>query len=171
MADDDRLRGKSSLLGGLDVAIISKREKGSFVAVMTTKKMRDEDETQSFTVNLARVVLGYTRKGREVSTLVVETVELGSTEAGKLSKKLPDSAINALNALRYAVGECGTVIPHSNHVKRGQKGVSLQQWRTYANMRSVLAPGDTRDKSFERGCERLKADKIVGIWDGYVWEA
>jgi hypothetical protein len=171
VADDDRLRGKTSLLGGLDVSIISKREKGSLVATMTIKKMRDEDETQSFTVNLVRVVLGKTKKGREVSTLVVATVDPGAAEAAKTSRKLPDSATNALSALRYALDEVGEIPPASNHTPRGQKAVSPKQWREYANMTSTLPEGDTRDKNFERGCERLKADKIVGILGGYVWEA
>jgi hypothetical protein len=77
VSDDDRLRGKGSLLGGLDVSIISKREKGSFVATITDMKMRDQDEMQSFTVHLVRIVLGKIKKGREVSTLVVESVEPG----------------------------------------------------------------------------------------------
>src|SRR3984893_9224430 len=81
VSDDDRLRGKGSLLGGLDVSIISKREKGSFVATTTVVKMRDQDEMQSFTVHLVRIVLGKTKKGREVSTLVVESVEPGAAES------------------------------------------------------------------------------------------
>jgi hypothetical protein len=97
VSDDDRLRGKGSLLGGLDVSILSKREKGSFVATLTIMKMRDQDETPSFTVTLARVVLGHTKKGREVSTLVIETVEAAGAAAKKTKsgKKLPPCAINA----------------------------------------------------------------------------
>jgi AAA domain len=53
----------------------------------------------------------------------------------------------------------------------GTKCVSLRQWREYANSRSTLEPGDTRDKNFERGCERLRAEKIIGIWKAYVWKA
>jgi hypothetical protein len=43
VSDDDRLRGKGSLLGGLDAAIIVKREKGSMAAALIVKKMRDEE--------------------------------------------------------------------------------------------------------------------------------
>ena len=151
VADDDRLRGKSSLLGGLDVSIISKREKGSFVATLTIKKMRDEDETQSFTVNLARVVLGTTKKGREVSTLVVETVEPGTAEFQKAGRKLPDSAVNALSALRYAIDEVGVIPPASNHIPNlgiGIKCVSPKQWREYANMTSTLPEGGQKGQEF-----------------------
>src|ERR1700730_11151713 len=115
VSDDERLRGKGSLGGGLDASIIIKREKGSMVAALIVKKMRDEDDGQAFTVNLARVVLGKTKKGREVSTLVVETVDPGAAECDKAGKKLPDSAINALSALRYALDQVGEFPPASNH--------------------------------------------------------
>jgi hypothetical protein len=123
VSDDERLRGKGSLGGGLDASIIIKREKGSMVAALIVKKMRDEDDGQAFTVNLARVVLGKTKKGREVSTLVVETVDPGATEV---------SAVNALSALRYALDEVGAIPPASNHIPAGQKCVSVSQWREYA---------------------------------------
>jgi len=87
LADDERLRGRTTLIGGLDVSIISKREKGSLVATLCVKKMRDEDDEQSFTVHLERIVLGHTKKGREVSTLVVKTVEPGSAEGAKQDKR------------------------------------------------------------------------------------
>jgi hypothetical protein len=171
VSDDDRLRGKGSLGAGLDASIIIKREKGSMVGALIVKKMRDEDDGQAFTVNLVRVVLGKTKKGREVSTLVVETVEPGAAEGDKAGQKLPDSAINALSALRYALDEVGEFPPASNHIPQGTKCVSLKQWREYANLLSTLPEGDTRDKNYERGCARLKASKRIGIWKGYVWEA
>ena len=87
LADDERLRGRTTLIGGLDVSIISKREKGSLVATLRIKKMRDEDDEQSFTVHLERIVLGHTKKGREVSTLVVKTVEPGAPENIKQDKR------------------------------------------------------------------------------------
>jgi hypothetical protein len=149
LADDERLRGRTTLIGGLDVSILSKREKGSFVAMLCIKKMRDEDDEQSFTVNLVRIGLGHTKKGREVSALVVESVEPGPNNAGpKASKKLPVSAVNALSALRYALDEVGAIIPQSNHVVSGQKGVSVEQWREYAYKRSGHALPDTMLKDF-----------------------
>jgi AAA domain len=171
VSDDDRLRGKGSLLAGLDVSIIIKREKGSMVAALIVKKMRDEDDEQKFTVPLVRVVLGETKKGREVSTLVVETVESGASEGDKAAKKLPVSAANALSALRLAIDEMGAIIPHSNRGNAGQKGVSVEQWKTYAYKRSAQALPDSKLKEFVRGYERLHAEEIITIWDGYVWLA
>jgi hypothetical protein len=87
VADDERLRGKGTLGASVDVSILSKYAKGSLVATLTIMKMRDDDGTQSFTVRLARVVLGKTKKGREVSTLVVESVEPGAAEDIKQDKR------------------------------------------------------------------------------------
>jgi hypothetical protein len=173
VSDDDRLRGKGSLLGGLDVSIISKREKGSLVATLTVKKMRDEDETQSFAVNLARVVLGHTGKGREVSTLVVETVEPSaeSDKKPKSGKKLPPCAVNALAALRYAIDEVGQPAPASNHIPRGRTVVLENQWRNYATVRALKDNPDTARRDFVRGCAKLLAEEMIGIWDTYIWEA
>jgi AAA domain len=171
VSDDDRLRGKGSLLGGLDVSIISKREKGSFVATLTIMKMRDQDETQSFTVNLARVVLGATKTGREVSTLVVEKVEPGAAEGAKIVRKLPVSAVNALSALRYAIDEVGAIPAACNHIPAGQKCVSVSQWREYAYARSAHALPDSKLKDFVRGCDKLHAEGNVGIFGVYAWLA
>jgi hypothetical protein len=169
VSDDDRLRGKGSLLGGLDAAIIVKREKGSMAAALIVKKMRDEDDGQAFTINLGRVVLGMTKKGREVSTLVVETVEPGAAEGAKASRKLPVSATNALSALRYALDEVGAIPPACNHIPAGQKCVSLSQWREYSYSRSGQALQDSKKKDFVRGCERLQAEKTVAILGPYAW--
>jgi hypothetical protein len=173
VSDDDRLRGKTSLLGGLDVSIISKREKGSFVATLTIKKMRDEDETQSFTVNLVRVVLGHTGKGREVSTLVVETVEPSAEtdKKPKSGKKLPPCAVNALAALRYAIEEVGQPAPPSNHIPKGRTVVLENQWRNYATVRALKDNPDTARREFVRGCAKLIAEEMIGILDTYIWEA
>ena len=112
VSDDQRLRGKGSLRGGIDGSILSESVKGSKVATLTVMKMRDEDDMQSFTVRLKRIVLGKTAKGIEVSTLVVETVEPGAVEgATRSGKKLPDSATNALSALLYALDEVGEIRP------------------------------------------------------------
>jgi len=198
VSDDERLRGKGSLGAGLDASIIIKREKGSMVAALIVKKMRDEDDGQAFTVNLSRVVLGKTKKGREVSTLVVETVEPGAVEGDKAGKKLPTSAANALSAMRYALDEVGAVPPASAHIPANVKCVTIKQWRDYSYMRSGEQTGggmdqkpdktdcpvspskssvqdtktdkpDTRLKTFVRGCERLQAEKIVAIWGSYAW--
>ena len=83
LADDQRLRGHSSLLGALDVALLSERKEGSFSATLSTKKLKDEDGDQKFTINLMRVVIAKDKDGDEISTLVVESIESGAVEGTK----------------------------------------------------------------------------------------
>jgi hypothetical protein len=52
-------------------------------AMLTVMKLKDEDDIQKFTVHLARIVVCLDKKGREVSTLVVESVEPGAIEGSK----------------------------------------------------------------------------------------
>jgi hypothetical protein len=122
-------------------------------------------------VRLRRPTLGKTKKGREVSTLVVETVEPGAAEGDKAGKKLPVSAVNALSALRYALDEVGAIPPASNHIPAGQKCVSVSQWREYAYARSGHALPDSKLKDFVRGCDKLHAEVNVGIFGAYAWLA
>jgi hypothetical protein len=158
LADDERLRGGTSLIGGLDVSIFSHRAKGAFVATLEVKKMKDGDDEQAFTVNLARIVLGHTKKGREVSTLVVESVEPGAAEGGQ-DKKLPESAADALAALREALDEIGQIPPANSYVPSRTKCVSSEQWKNYMDSRSTLLNPDSKLKAFVRGSARLKKEK------------
>jgi AAA domain len=169
LSDEERLRGGTALIGALDVSILSKREKGSLTATLSIKKMKDDDEGQSFTVHLVRIVLGETKSGREISTLVVESVEPGAAEGGSdTGKKLAPCAFNALSALRYALDEVGAAPPASNHIPGGQKCVSLDQWRTYAFLRSDLELKDSKKKELSRGIAILRARKLIGIWEAYA---
>ena len=171
LSDDKRLRGKSDLAGALDVSILVEREKGSLTATLTVMKLKDEADAQTFTVQLARVVVCTDRKGREVSSLVVERVEPGSggdsPAMGK--KRLTPTATNMLAALRYALDEVGEIPPALNHIPGRTKCVSVEQWRTYADMRSTLSKPDSKLKAFNRGSEWLQANNFVAIWQGYVW--
>jgi hypothetical protein len=143
LADDERLRGRTTLIGGLDVSIISKREKGSLVATLCVKKMRDEDDEQSFTVHLERIVLGHTKRGREVSTLVVKTVEPGAAEDIKQDKRkaaeilrdeflaaydrLADDAPKSLGLASTRQGRIGEDQRRQTRRKRGADMAALNQ--------------------------------------------
>jgi hypothetical protein len=171
VSDEERLRGKGSLGAGLDVSVIIKREKGSMVAELIVKKMRDEDDEQAFTINLVRVVLGKTKKGREVSTLVVESVEKAQRVSAPVAGKLTKAAANALTALQYAIGECGVVPPSANHIPTGVKCIQADQWREYAYRMTVSTSEGQRGRqlAFQRATDALIAGQRIGAWDQWVW--
>jgi len=107
LADEERLRGKTDLIGALDLSLLSKREKGALVATLTIKKLKDEDQEQSFTVHLVRAVLGTSKSGREVSTLVVESVEESSNSIAAPSKpkSIPASMRLLISVVQQAITE------------------------------------------------------------------
>jgi hypothetical protein len=122
-------------------------------------KIKDEADAQTFTAYLNRVVVCADKKGREVSSFVVERIEAGSaadSSVASTKRPTPTAAI-MLAALRYALVEVGEIPPASNHIPSRTKCVSVDQWRTYADMRSNLEKPDSKLKAFVRGSEWLQA--------------
>jgi hypothetical protein len=74
LADDQRLRGHSSLHGALDAQILCERQKGTLSTDLKIQKLKDEDADRTFSATLSRVVIGHDEDGDEVSTLIVESV-------------------------------------------------------------------------------------------------
>jgi hypothetical protein len=85
-ADDKRLRGNTTLIGGLNVAILAEREEGALAAVLTVKKLKDEEDGQKITVRLVRVSIGVDEDGEDISTLVVQSVDPGAPKRGHASQ-------------------------------------------------------------------------------------
>jgi hypothetical protein len=73
--DERRMRGHSSLGGGVDAQILCERQEGSLAATLTVIKLKDDASDVQFTVRLSRIVIGYDDDGEEISTLIVEAVE------------------------------------------------------------------------------------------------
>ena len=83
--------------------------------------------------------------------------------------QLTDRAINALDALKYALDEVGEIPPVSNHIPPGVKTVTLTQWKAYFDKRTSLDKPNSRRKAFEAGSDKLHSEKIIGILDTYAW--
>jgi hypothetical protein len=77
LSDDKRMRGHSSLLGGVDAQILAERKEGALSTTITLQKLKDEASNLKLTVHLARVVVGTDEDGGEVSTLIIERIEDG----------------------------------------------------------------------------------------------
>jgi len=177
VSDDQRLRGKSSLRGGIDGSILSESVNGSKVATLTVMKMRDEDDAQSFTVRLKRIILGKTKKGHEVSTLVVETVEPGAAESVKQDKRkaadiLRDEFIAAYDRLADGAPRDLGLDLRSSVLK-----VSVEKVRDELKNRGLLetdekgnvAPtGRTHFQRAKAGLVKTKGGKLVEE-KGLIW--
>lgn len=65
------------------MAILAEREEGALAAVLTVKKLKDEEDGQKITVRLVRVSIGVDEDGEDISTLVVQSVDPGAIEGAK----------------------------------------------------------------------------------------
>jgi hypothetical protein len=92
-SEKQRLRGHSSLIGGLDVTVLFERNEGELSTVLTVMKLKDEEAGSKFTMRLKREVIAVDENGEEVSTLVVDAVTPGAVEGAKAKagKSIPAS--------------------------------------------------------------------------------
>ena len=96
-----------------------------------------------------------------------------NVKAAKTSRepRLTKAAKIALNALQYAIGECGAVPPATNHIPAGVKCITLDQWREYAFSLGISASTELRARraAFQRGTEFLIAAKAAAVWKDHAW--
>src|SRR5262249_40585497 len=131
-----RPRGHSSLMGALDVQIGVVRDTVKNI-VATVEHMKDGQEGDQITSRLEVVEVGTDTDGDVITSCIIAPVE-GTTPTRKAAvSRLTKGAKIALEALHYAIGECGEVPPASNHIPGKEKTVSVDQWRTYALMRGI----------------------------------
>ena len=69
-----RTRGWSGLPFGLDLIMLCERKQGDLSVTMTIQKLKDDELRERFVAKLERVELGKTKTGREISTLIVDSV-------------------------------------------------------------------------------------------------
>jgi hypothetical protein len=96
----------------------------------------------------------------------------GSKKATR-RKKPSGAAKTTLDALHYAIGECGAIPPASNHIPVNVKCVKVEQWRTYAYLMGVSTSTeqDAKQKAFKRAADALIADGHARMWAEFVWAA
>ena len=83
LADDQRLRGHTSLHGGTDgQLLVERKETAPLMTVMSLKKLKDEEDETQFDAHLQRIVIGCDSDDEEISTLAVSCVEAATTVAG-----------------------------------------------------------------------------------------
>lgn len=109
LADDQRMRGHSSLHGALDAQILCERVKGTFTSTLTLQKLKDETSDRTFMANLSRIVIGHDGDGDEISTLVVDSIveEDAKALAGTTKQVVPPSQRLLMEVVQDALAEEG----------------------------------------------------------------
>ncbi len=98
--------------------------------------------------------------------MLIEPVEIAPQEPetkAKSSRPSP-AALIALEALREAISEGGSVPSPSNHIPPGTRTVAVGMWRSYAYQRDPDGNAESRRKAFQRSRRDLQRHRLVGVW-------
>jgi hypothetical protein len=169
-SDDGRIRGSSHLWGSFEGRLHAEGDKEKRTCVLKIDRFKDHDSNGQWGFTLDEIeVEEHPGESSLVPRLDGEVKAKAKAKAKNRRRKLPDSAMNALEALRYAIGETGAIPPASNHIPANIKCVTVKQWRDYFDRRTTLDKEDSREKAFSRGSEKLQSEEMIAIWVAYVW--
>lgn len=165
---DKKTRGHSSFFGALDTAIEVTVSEVTGNRTAKVRKQKDGEDGTSFGFRLETVTLDDT--GPEpVTTCVVVPADAQEADEGQ-GRRLP-SGVNALalDALRKAIADHGTVPPASAHIPPSVAAVSPDLWRrTFYAMRSTET-ADANKKAFKRATVELQNKGFAATWGEYSW--
>jgi hypothetical protein len=163
-------RGHSLLRAATDTEIEISRADSESPSVAKVTKQREMEIDGTFGFTLKVVELGTNRRGKPVTSCVVEPMEKVPVAKAR-QKKLPPPAANALKALYNCLVDRGATRAAAHGVPEGVRTITETEWRSefYA-----ITPGDgltqnARRMAFTRAVERLTADKIAGFASGLGW--
>jgi hypothetical protein len=182
-ADDRRMRGHSSLGGGVDAQILCERAERALEATLTVIKLKDDASDVRLVARLSRIVLGHDEDGDEISTLIVESVkELGPSLRVPAAKPVPSQQRLLMAVVAEAIDEAGETFLAFGSDGPHVRGVadSLIRARYYSRIAELAEPNEDRKKLAERQRkafnnalrEALKAERLLARErDGrrFVW--
>ncbi len=166
-------RGHSSLRAATDTEIEITKDEATGIATAKVTKQRDHALLErEIAFRLAPVTLGQDKRGRDITSCVVEPVD--DFQEVRRRQVVSGQPKIALDLLRKAIDEGGEVLPSGGHFPTGQKRAVRQElWERYCKTGSI-ADSDKPDsfrKAFKRAADKLQAIGAIGVWDGLVWLA
>ncbi len=165
--DGTRPRGHTSLTGAADAQLSVMRKDENIV--VTVEWMKDGPEGDIITSRLEQVDLGKDVDGETVNSCVIVPAESDIGQA--LDRKVRGAKKAALDLLRKAIEEAGSVPPTSNHIPPNTRTISVETWRNYAYQGTITESDkpDSRQKAFVRAAKDLQAAELIGKWGDQVW--
>jgi len=95
-----RPRGFSGLHNNADGQIGCVRQRGELITTLEVEKMKDGPEGEVFTVSLRKITVGFYPDGKEVTTLVVDSIKEGVGHvASRDEEHDPDTNLKLLRAM------------------------------------------------------------------------
>jgi AAA domain len=144
-ADDRRMRGHSSLGGGIDAQILCERPEGALEATLTVIKLKDDASDVRFVARLSRIVLGHDEDGDEISTLIVESVEEAQVgPSAPATKSVPKSLRLLMDVVAEVLSDAGR---------------SVQAFGASGPRVRAVAEQHIRKRYFDRVAEQAEPDE------------
>lgn len=171
-SNKDRVRGASSTYAAVDWEWRCEGKDGT--RTLSCSKDREQGKYGlQMAFSLSAIEIGTTKRGKPVTSCIVESVDLPTASNGKAGKPITGQAGLAFKMLQRAIADANETPPASNHVPQGVKAVPVGLWRRYC-YQGCHDDGDsteTRKKAFQRSRTTLQNRGLVGLWGEWVWIA
>jgi hypothetical protein len=157
-------RGHSLLRAATDTEVEIVRESKDAPSIATVRKQRDMEIEGEWTFGLKVVELGKNRRGKPVTSCVVEVKQA--------SDKAPRVRLTGHNATAYeALVNAGAEAGASGYgCPEGVLSVPEDWWRDRFYSRAMPgAPQDTKKRTFRRAADALVEMRLVATFNGRVW--
>jgi hypothetical protein len=163
-------RGHSLLRAATDTEIEISRESNDAPSIARVTKQREMEIEGEFVFTLRQIELGTNRRGKPVTSCVVEPAEPGQSTAQAPGKMSGDTAraweiLNDLCACEELPGICG--IPGAQNTA---PSITESAWRdAFYSRAKPGAEYQAKKKAFRRAADLLVESKKVGLQNGRVW--
>lgn len=159
-------RGHSLLRAAVDTEIEVSRDHEAGISTAEVRKQRDLSPDGKFSFRLAPVELGTNRRGKAVTSCVVEPVE---GEVRKAPTLTPNQS-RALQALRNCLADQGVILRGNRDIP-AVPTVPLTSWRERLKSEGVTDRdnAETERKQLKRYKEALADKGLIRIWETHVW--
>ena len=165
LSDDKRMRGHSSLIGGIDAQILCERKEGEFSTDLTLQKLKDEASNLKLTAHLERVVICQDEDGEDISTLVVGSIENAEPSAKRaLAQRIPRAQRLLMAVIAEALEDAGESFRSfvDGPLVRAVRD-EIVKHRLYARIAEQAAPGESAAKLAARQRQAFSRDIAAAI--------
>jgi hypothetical protein len=174
--DMTRPRGHGSLWGSADTAILLRGDDRKPYRRATVTKQKDGAPGPDIFFSLKPIELGTDKKGKLVTSCVIEPAEADEADLSHSGERLAESERVGLAGLERVLAAKGVTPPRDIPAKVLNRAsvdhvVRMSEWRSEAT--PLLSKPDTKPDSarrkFDRVRDNLKAADILDFWGDWVW--
>jgi hypothetical protein len=166
--DSKGARGHSSLRAATDTEIEVSRSDSQAASFARVTKQREMEIEGEFGFKLRTVELGTNRRGKPVTSCVVEPVDGSAPKAGA-NRELTGNNKLALVALRQAIAARGIRRTGDPDIPSSVLSVTTEEWRQEFYARMPDHEQEAKRKAFSRATTELQNRKRAVVMNGIAW--